>query len=291
MEPDLSTTLTPHGRAVLRLSTTLPEGMPVHHVTPRIKPKSGDDVVLPTLTLTSHDQTESDVSPVPPPPKKKKHLPIAAVVVKRQISSEDLTDGEVTASPVKRVKVTTPLVAKNELPPPPLPVFVDEQSELVMTEDGRMVVRYPKNDLRNPETVEANFRASLSAIQGADLPKAYAPDNLAYKDKIRIRVMGIKITVDEIIETSDGERKWSALGYGFVKHGVEFGMNAQLRPKLSQKDFFVAKDFQDHPSRPLPDGSIPMDMRLPSSLFQFPPTGPPMPLVASSACAKTKMKK
>lgn len=275
--------------------TPLPQG--VHHPPAKKKKISfgqEEDGHLPmSQTLTSTTTKAVEVGDVETTPIKKK--------VKKEKRPADDDEGDSSDATERKASKVPKKDSKNEeeeyvmtMAPPNMAKYQqnadvpeEEKSTVEQGYDGKMVVKYPSDDLRNPAAVEALFRQSLSDIQAADLPKVYAPDHPAYKDSIQLKLDSVKVTVRIMQNTSDGERKWKNVGYGNVRF-VDGGMFDMLQPKLSTRDYFIAKDCQDHPSYTLPDGTQTMDLRLPGNLFRFKAKGPVMPKGSASARAKKK---
>jgi len=247
--------------------------------TPPVQQHQQDDALVQLITTYAgtDDTSGDDATHAAAVVKKKK-----PAAVKRAPSDEpdDTTDAENAAKKAKKESKNEQ--AHVEWEPP-------QRSYHELLGD-KMVVRYPSDDVRNAGAVEAIFRQSLSDIQGADLQKVWLPDHAAYKDKIQLKLESVKLSVRMMMDSSDGERKWNTVGYGQVRLGVEPGTYGMLAPKLSERDYFVARNFQDHPATIMPNGTETIPIHLPLSMFQFKPTGPVMPTVSASARGK-KMKK
>jgi len=283
----------------------IPDGQPpkVHHPKVQKKPVSNnvspppteENGALPSVPATSIEPVGrkdllpgTEVTSAQPLPDLAEDSPSPAEVVEepkpvgrkdKRARAEVDEDGSSQPRNVAPKKTTKP---KNELP-----VRVEVQEEPskglgIANQYVKLVVDYPKSDIRNPEAVEALFRRSLSDLQNAPLQRTYPADCPAYSD-IRIRPMGIKVEVQKMMDTFDGERKWNTMGYGFVKHGAEVSTYGMMAPKLSQRDYFVAKNYQDHPATTLPDGTQTMEIRLPSEMFHYELSGPVMPPVSVSS--------
>jgi hypothetical protein len=137
---------------------------------------------------------------------------------------------------------------------------------------------YAKNDLRNRECAEGLFSTSLAALQTAPLERSYPADNPAYKD-IRIRPFGVKVEVQKMIESRDGERKWVTVAYGFVRHGVEMNAFSMTADVLSSRDYFVAKVYQDYPNGAVDPvtGARSRPIMMPKGMFTYDVSGPQKP--------------
>jgi hypothetical protein len=250
----------------------------------------------PPVVDSGSDETDTDAVAVvvaTPPPKKKRPS-------KRPKDEEDEADlpafiseaeAEVSPQPVNPVKVPTKKIKsqKNEEQPPlppSVPAIPEERSELCIGPFGKLVVKYPKNDLRAVETAESIFRGGLSAIQGV-VSQTYRADNPKFTD-ISMVVIGSKVAVKKEFKSPDGATKLVTVAYGYVPLSTPgfSTMSAQLKQKLAATDYFVSKDVQDHPQRQMEDGSFTMEMRMDPMLFQYVHTGPSIPAVSVSASAR-----
>jgi hypothetical protein len=160
---------------------------------------------------------------------------------------------------------------------------------IVDQKTGMERVVYAEDDLRNPLAVNGLFQQSLLALQNAPLPRHLPPDHAGYTD-IRIRPTDIKIQVQQKRENLDGESKWETVAYGSVRVGAETGAFAQTRPKLDQRDYFVAKNYADIPQRELSDGTVlsRFVQAVPHGTFTYALSGPAPAVLPASVSAKAK---
>ena len=271
--------------ALLRQSTSMSQK---HHILPAFKEDSGSD--------------ETDTDPVvvvvntPPPKKKRSKRPKeepTPPVVEEHLQTDEATDEEVPSKPepeeppAKAPKKTKSQKNEEQPPlPPSVPIIPEERSELCIGAFGKLVVKYPKNDLRAVETAENIFRGGLSAIQGV-VSQTFRADDPRFTD-ITMVTIGSKVAVKKEFRSSDGSTKLVTVAYGYVPLSTPgfSTMSAQLKQKLQSTDYFVSKDVQDHPQRQMEDGSFTMEMRMDPTLFQYVYTGPSIPLVSVSAPRK-----
>ena len=254
-------------------------------------------VTLQATADAGTDASESDetvaVVVTTPPPKKKR--PSKRPKDEERVTFDGISDEEPQEQqptlPSAKVPKKTPTVKgqKNEeqpLLPPSVPVLPEERSELCIGPFGKLVVKYPKNDLRAVETAENIFRGGLSVIQ-AVVSQTHKPDNPKFTD-ISMVVIGSKVAVKKDFKSADGSTKSVTVAYGYVPLSTPgfSTMSAQLKQKLAATDYFVSKDVQDHPQRQMEDGSWTMEMRMDPTLFQYVHTGPSVPVVPVSVSAR-----
>lgn len=268
---------------VLHSKTSKTSG-PVHHIVPRKKIVPPSQISTPTVNPQVPDVVTSDGESHTVPKVVKSKKP-KQVVVPLDI---DESENEVhEPQPLSEKRQRDPTGSADALPNPKKPsthsnlknvkhpLDVDIVPQLKESTPPSFVVRqtveYGESDIRNASCVNKLFNRSLSALQNAPIARTFTPEVETLSSSIRLKVSGIKFETQLMMENIDGERTWKTVGYGSVKHGTEFGAYAMASPKVTNRDYFIAKNYQDHPST-MQDGVPTLELRLPSDLFQFPQT-------------------
>lgn len=263
----------PKPKIVVREATVSPS--PASTLTPEVEGGSSIIRASDMLPITDAQPEMEEASPTPPkavPPKKSidKRLRVledSEPSITHRVNSE--SGAELAQKMAKRAKPSSEfLLAVESFPtsfPPgytgqtalPLPTTAQQASELddlvqscevIDPKTGKSQVAYPKNDIRNPATVERLFNGNLARLQYLEFQKFIPPDDERVQD-LRFIVQSFKGAVQKKFTNGQGETMFKTVAYGSVPLSVgEEDMRSLSRPRIDARSYFVSKDYADRPS-------------------------------------------
>lgn len=233
---------------------------------------------------TSEDDCIQTQQPNPPtPPKKKKEGKRARVVEVPQDSTDE--DAAPQVPPPLRSKAKQQAPPKNEIPTavPESVMFANmpgwgqvaqqraEGGESANNNygNGTKKVEYAEDDIRNPDLVNALYKRSLLALRSVPIPLIWKPDYQDYKERSRLKIIGLKAEVQQKMEDQYGDVQWNTVGSATVKHSAGVKGKQSAEKVLGKWDYYVSKDFADVPDTGSPDDMLALGAVRDKKQFQY----------------------
>ncbi len=141
---------------------------------------------------------------------------------------------------------------------------------------------YEENDMRNPACASLAFRDAVTEMQNAPFKRTVVAES-ADGRRFRFKVSHFKGTVDQLIESDDGEVKWQAIAYATTAAALDpYNANSQKKDKFGLSDYYLSANVKD-----VPETATEAGVTLPPELFRFDNSGTKkMPAPAAKKGAK-----